>query len=147
MKKLFCFITVLLFVFCLVGCTQNKDEHVDLEVEMMNLEIGNYSFEIELENNVAVKALVELLPIDIKMQELNGNEKYYYLDERLIETPQSIGQIKAGDIMLWGNNCLVIFYKSFSTSYSYTRIGHITDITNLQSALGTGAVQVKWSVK
>ena len=33
--------------------------------------------------------------------------------------------------MLYGNNCLVIFYKSFDTSYSYTRIGHIENLEDL----------------
>ena len=39
--------------------------------------------------------------------------------------------IKSGDIMLYGNNCLVIFYKSFDTNYSYTKIGHIDNLPDL----------------
>ena len=35
--------------------------------------------------------------------------------------------------MLYGNNCLVIFYKSFDTSYSYTKIGHIEDLNELEN--------------
>ena len=42
--------------------------------------------------------------------------------------------------MLYGNNCLVILYKSFDTSYSYTRIGHIDDLPNL----GNGNITVKF---
>ena len=33
--------------------------------------------------------------------------------------------------MLYGNNCLVVFYKSFETSYSYTKIGHIENFEDL----------------
>lgn len=33
--------------------------------------------------------------------------------------------------MLYGNNCLVVFYKSFNTSYSYTKIGHIDNLSDL----------------
>ena len=29
------------------------------------------------------------------------------------------------------NNCLVVFYKSFDTSYSYTKIGHIENFEDL----------------
>ena len=50
-----------------------------------------------------------------------------------------------GDLMLYGNNCIVLFYKSFSTQYSYTRIGHINDISGLESAVGSGSVQVRFA--
>lgn len=137
---------ILIFGLCFVGCSPQNNEDVDTGVETMNLEIGNYIFEVDLENNATAKALIELLPLDINMSELNGNEKYYNLNTNLPTNSQSVGQINVGDIMLWGNNCVVIFYKSFSTSYSYTRIGHITDTTNLQTAVGTKNIQVKWSM-
>ena len=45
--------------------------------------------------------------------------------------------------MLYGNNCLVIFYESFSTTYSYTKIGHIENIDNLKENLESGNVEIK----
>ena len=33
--------------------------------------------------------------------------------------------------MIYGNDCLVIFYKSFTSSYSYTKIGHIDNLPDL----------------
>ena len=63
--------------------------------------------------------------MELEMNELNGNEKYYYLDESLPVNPYSPNTIGKGDIMLFGSSCLVIFYDNFNTSYSYTRIGKI----------------------
>lgn len=43
--------------------------------------------------------------------------------------------------MLYRNNCLVFFYKSFKTSYSYTPIGKITNPDAFAKALGEGNVK------
>ena len=37
--------------------------------------------------------------------------------------------------MLYGSDCIVIFYKTFKTSYSYTKIGRITNPKKLKSAI------------
>lgn len=43
-----------------------------------------------------------------------------------------------------GNNYVVVFYKSFSTSYSYTKIGKITDPTGLEATVGLGGVEIQF---
>lgn len=121
----------------------SSDESSILDDEQtMEMIVNNYSFSCRLENNPTVTALKELLPLSITMRELNNNEKYYYLDQELPSNPQRVNQINRGDIMLFGNDCLVVFYESFTTSYSYTRIGKIDNTDNLKTALGTGNVSV-----
>jgi hypothetical protein len=48
--------------------------------------------------------------------------------------------------MLYGNNCLVLFYEGFNTSYSYTRIGHFENASGLAAAVGTGDATVKFEI-
>ena len=88
-----------------------------------------------------VRALAELLPLTLEMSAM-PHEKYCYLSQELPVSTESPGTIAAGDVMLWGNSCLVIFYESFQTSYSYTRIGRIVDTDGLADALGQGGVTV-----
>ena len=108
---------------------EEKTEPAASEVNDMELTINGKSFKATLENNDTVTALKELLPITLDMSELNGNEKYYYLDTTLPSAPEKVEHISEGDIMLYGDSCLVVFYESFDTSYTYTKIGHIDDVS------------------
>ena len=108
------------------------------------LTIGGTVFNAELANNATAQAFNALLPTTLSMTELNGNEKYKYLDTTLPTNASCPGTIHAGDILLYGNNCVVVFYKTFNTSYSYTKIGKITDPTGLETAVGAGGVEVKF---
>jgi hypothetical protein len=75
------------------------------------------------------------------MEDLNENEKYIYLQEKLPNSPKVPEKIEIWDIMLYWNNCIVIFYKSFTTTYSYTKIGHIKNMQDLW----TESVKVQFS--
>ena len=110
--------------------------------------IGNNVLSAEFENNKAAKAFMKKFPVALKMSELNGNEKYKYLKSELPANEKAVKEIKAGDIMLYGSDCIVVFYESFSTDYKYTRLGRITDTKGLSDALGTlgtGSVKVEFS--
>lgn len=116
------FIKLLLIICLLCGCTHKVKEKAN-----MIIQIEHIQYKINLENNDTVTELINKLPLELTMNELNGNEKYKYLDFSLPSDPKSINNIHRGDMMLFGDDCLVIFYKDFNTSYKYTRIGHIQD--------------------
>ena len=123
------------------GLTWNLDENIKESdvVDKINVTINGIKYEAYLEDNDTVKSFLNILPNEFNMTELNGNEKYIYLDTNLPSNPVSVKYINKGDVMLYGDNCLVIFYKSFDTSYSYTKIGHIENLNNL----GNDSVLVK----
>ena len=110
----------------------------------LDTSINGHQFEMSLENNETARAFDGLLPLDLEMQELNGNEKYYFLADPLPSDPKSIGTIEAGDVMLYQDNCIVVFYESHLTSYKYTPIGKIDDTEGLIEALGEGSAQVEF---
>ncbi|GAA4424220.1 cyclophilin-like fold protein [Pontibacter saemangeumensis] len=115
----------------------------------MNLRIivGQSEFTATLYDNATATAFKTKLPMTIHMVELNGNEKYYDLPDNLPTNASNPGTIQSGDLMLYGSNTLVLFYKTFSTSYNYTRIGKITDPEGLAEALGSGKVDVTFELK
>lgn len=109
--------------------------------------IGNTTFTATLENNDTARAFTAQLPLTMDMSELNGDEKFYNLSDNLrADRSVNPGTIREGDLMLYGDNVLVLFYKTFSTSYSYVKLGRINDTTGLAEAVGSGSVQITFSV-
>ena len=111
------------------------------------LTVNGASFSATLGDTRAASELAQRLPLTLDMAELNGNEKYCSLDEPLPADSSRVGTIHAGDIMLFGDDCLVLFYETFATGFSYTRVGHIDDPAGFAEALGTGSVTVSFEAK
>ena len=127
--------------------TNNNKNNEGGEEEMkLNIKIGDKNFTATLEDNATTREFINKLPLTINMSELHGNEKYYYFDESLPTNTERIRNINTGDLMLYGSDCLVLFYDSFSTSYSYTRLGHIDNPEGLANAVGSGNVEVTFEI-
>lgn len=112
----------------------------------MKITVGNTSFTAILANNSAANAFKELLPMTVSMGEHAGNEKFYDLPRSLTTASSNPGTIQNGDIMLYGSRTLVLFYQTFRTSYSYTRIGSVDDPSGLERALGRGSVTITFEL-
>ena len=125
--------------------TRQGEDAVVTDRTHITLSIGDRTFSATFERNDAAAAFAERLPMTLAMSELNGNEKYAYLDEALPVAAERPGTIQAGDIMLFGSDCLVLFYETFSSGYRYTRIGRVDDPAGLAAAVGNGPVRVSWA--
>lgn len=145
MKRMIKYLPVLLLVFSLAGCSgqQTAEQEEDTMTDIV-ITIGERQFMAKLYDNETARAFAEQLPLTIDMSELNGNEKYYYMPEELPADAERPGRIKTGDLMLFGSDCLVLFYDTFSTSYSYTRIGYVEDPDGLAQVLGSGSAKVNF---
>ena len=113
----------------------------------MRIKIGSSTFTATLYDNATATAFKGMLPITINMSELNGNEKYCDLSVNLPANASNPGTIQSGDVLIYGSNTLVLFYKTFSTFYSYTRLGRINDPTGLAAAVGSGSVTITYELE
>jgi hypothetical protein len=139
-KKLLIGLFIVISLFLITGCDNNKKQDKDEEINEVKVVIDEKEYIINLENNETAKSFVNLLPKEYKMNDLHNNEKYIYINESLPTNSSNPGRINAGDVMLYGNNCIVIFYKSFDTEFDYTKIGHIDNLPDL----GSGNITVKF---
>ena len=157
-KRILVSILIIVSIFIIPGCdsknndnkinnnvnskkeTKEKESNSNEVINSVKVTINGKQYTIQLEDNETADSFVNLLPQEFNMSELNGNEKYIYLDTTLPTNSSNPKHINSGDVMLYGNNCLVIFYKSFDTSYSYTIIGHIDNLDNL----GNGNITAKF---
>ena len=133
MKK---YIIILISIILIISFNicKNKGE----KMNKIKITINDITYTATLENNETAKNLIQKLPLDITMNELNNNEKYYYFDTTLPNNPINIDKINTGDIMLYGDNCIVIFYQS----YTYTKIGTIDNPSSLKENIGNQNVKV-----
>ena len=149
MKKIFT-VTLTLLLFFVTGCggaespTAEKNLNPQIEVNKIKLQVGEKIFEVALENNSSAEKFAEKLPLEITMNELNGNEKYYKFAENFPSKDEHIGEIHEGDLMLYNSSYVVLFYKNFSTSYNYTRLGKILNAEGLRETVGNGNIKVKF---
>ena len=111
----------------------------------MWMTVGSQRFAVTLEDNATAQAFVQLLPATFEMSDLNGNEKHVTLPRALPTNATRPGTIRTGDVMLYGSDTLVVFYETFGSGYSYTRIGHVTEAEGLPRAVGPGSVRVTFA--
>ncbi len=152
MKQPFLVMMLLVSVLCssATSCDKNYN-NIENNTPMTNgkikIKVGSKTFTATLLDNNSAKAFKEILPLTINMIELNGNEKYYDLPNSLPTNSSNPKTINDGDLMLYGSKTLVLFYKTFSTSYSYTKLGKVIDVTGFASALGSGNVTVTFEME
>lgn len=121
-----------------------KDESSEEEDCDMIMEIGNTQVHVAWEDNESVEALKEMVsqdPLSIQMSMYGGFEQVGSVGQSLPRDDKQT-TTKAGDIVLYSGNQIVVFYGS--NSWSYTRLGRISDKNEkeLTELLGNGDVTI-----
>ena len=146
MKKRIAIMLCLAFVCCAGGCeketVQSTEPSTETEVQeeeavTMKLYINDTEVPVVWENNAAVEALAAEAgkgDIVVKMSMYGGNEQFGPLGKSY---PASNRQVTTsnGDIVLFNNDQIVVFYGS--NTWSYTRLGKMAlpeeEVTELLS--------------
>ena len=134
-KRIIYCLLLIIALFMTIGCDKKY------EVKDMKVIINEKEYILKTEKNETAKKLEDRLPQELTMKDLNQNEKYSYLGFDLPTNPENPKTIQRGDVMLYGRDCLVIFYDSFETTYSYTKIGHIDDLPYLEDETVTVKIE------
>jgi hypothetical protein len=125
---------------------ENKS-NIPMTNSKIKIKVNSQIFTATLLDNKTVKTFKKMLPLTMKMTELNGNEKYFDLPNSLPTNSYNPETIKNGDLMLYSSKTFVLFYKTFLTPYSYTKLGSLDDVTGLTTALGSGNVTVTFELE
>ena len=133
---------ILTFMLFFINCNAFGDN-----MQNIIITIKNKKYEAILYDNSTTKELIKKFPITITMSDLNGNEKYYNFSKSFSTSSENVASINKGDIMLFGDNCLVIFYKSFSTRYRYTKLGYIKNLEDLENSFGKGDISITFEIE
>lgn len=145
---------LLSFVQVILGlCISCRDENQvfqqnadDMNGNKIKIKVGEKTFTATILDNPTAKAFKALLPLTLNMEELNNNEKFAQLPKSVPTNASVPASIQSGDLVMYGSTTLVLFYKSFSTTYSYSKIGKIDDVEGLISVLGTGDAKVSFEL-
>lgn len=129
---------LLLLLLVLGGSVKSQESR-------MWMTVGERRFAITLADNAAARAFAALLPLTLDMGDLNANEKHIALPKALPAGASRPGVLRNGDLMLYGTETLVLFYLTFDSPYSYTRLGRVDDPALLPQALGPGKVRILFS--
>lgn len=147
-----CLSLLLFLTLCNGYAAQSTTEPATTQQASINSEesriwitIGERRFVAVLADTQAAREFSAMLPLTLDMADLNSNEKHIELSKALRTNNYQPKTVQNGDIVLWGSRTLVVFYKTFNTSYSYTRLGHIEDADDLPRELGQDNVIIVFS--
>ncbi len=130
MKRLI--MTLLMSTLLLSGCinkNNNKDNHSEDDItdnipeeEIMKLEIDENVLDVSWNNNASITALNEMKPLTVNMHLYGGFEQVGSIGKSIVSDDKEI-TTKPGDIVLYSNNQIVVFFGT--NTWSYTKLGHI----------------------
>lgn len=149
MKRAWSALWAMALVLCLTACTAPQPkpkEDTAVDMHTFYLTVEGVTFPATFADNQGAEALADLLtdgPLTLSLSDYGGFEKVGSLGQSL-PTSDTQTTTQAGDIVLYQGSQIVLFYGS--NSWSYTRLGRVTDLTGWQEALGHGDITATLSL-
>ncbi len=126
--------------------SQSQDNSSSQEEPMLKITVGDQELLATFADNSSAEAFRDLLaqgPVTISMDDYGGFEKVGSLGTTLTRNDTRI-TTQPGDVILYQGNQITIYYGT--NTWNFTRLAKINDSTDLQTKLGTGTVQVTFSL-
>lgn len=157
MERLIALFLTLVLSFSLAACGSNvrnetaSSDSTNEKEEISNMAtiqvgINGQTFEAEFRDNETARQFMKMLPLQLEMEDLHDNEKFYYFSDGFDTSDEKLEEVHEGDLLIYDSKCLVLFYESFETNYRYTLLGKITDVDGLKEALGSGTAVISFQV-
>lgn len=126
--------------------SQSQDNSSSQEEPMLKITAGDQELLATFADNSSAEAFRDLLaqgPVTVSMDDYGGFEKVGSLGTTLTRNDTRI-TTQPGDVILYQGNQITIYYGT--NTWNFTRLAKINDSTDLQAKLGTGTVQVTFSL-
>ena len=126
--------------------SQSQDNSSSQEEPMLKITVGDQELLATFAENSSAEEFQDLLaqgPVTISMDDYGGFEKVGSLGTTLTRNDTRI-TTQPGDVILYQGNQITIYYGT--NTWNFTRLAKINDSTDLQAKLGTGTVQVTFSL-
>ena len=126
--------------------SQSQDNSSSQEEPMLKITVGDQELLATFADNSSAEAFQDLLaqgPVTVSMDDYGGFEKVGSLGTTLTRNDTRI-TTQPGDVILYQGNQITIYYGT--NTWNFTRLAKINDSTDLQAKLGTGTVQVTFSL-
>ncbi|SFK64916.1 hypothetical protein SAMN05216390_102263 [Lachnospiraceae bacterium KH1T2] len=124
-------------------------DETDIGETTMIMKIGDTKVNVDWEDNQAVEALRNMVregDVTIQMSMYGGFEQVGSIGQNLPRDDKQT-TTSSGDVVLYSGNQMVVFYGS--NSWSYTRLGHISDKNeeDMNDLLSNGDVTITISIE
>lgn len=154
---------VLLLIGVMAGCSRQEDNvsdengeqngqtsssltgnNSDQAIANVLINVNDAEFTIQMNDTATGRALVSMIPsTSMRLPtsyEQDGVLKYYDMAREVVSDPEELSSVSAGELLLDGNDRLLLYYEDTELNGSYTRVGRIEDATGLAEALGDSDV-------
>lgn len=126
--------------------SQSQEEPTMQEEPMLKITVGEHELLATFADNPSAEEFKDLLaqgPLTTEMDDYGGFEKVGPLGTTLTRSDQQI-TTEPGDVILYQGNQITIYYGT--NTWNFTQLASINDPANLKAQLGSGTVQVTFSL-